>query len=370
MNQTDSFTTRVENYTRRVLPLAHGHQQKAVSDFLLALLLTKSCVQASLARCFDNFEAATRRLSRLLHNERLENEALALAHARALVAQLPLDGVLRLMLDWTSEGSQHLLVAQLLIGRRAIPLFWRAYADGQLKDRMKKYERELVTTLVTEVLASICRRRLLLLADRGFADVDFFALLDQLGVAFLIRTKASVKVLVEDRWQRLEALGWRKNLRRRALGRLWYNASDPRRYFVYQSRARNQQGRWETWHLIGNRPLSAQLAAAEYARRMCGEEAFRDAKRLLGFADAQIADLQAWARMFALVALAMSLLYAVAMHWLAQPKWRNWLRLITTRRRSRRELSLLNAALKLLFKDQCFVRWLDLPPKFNLEAHL
>lgn len=370
MNQTDSLTTRVINYTRRVLPQAHGHQQKAVSDFLLALLLTQSCVQASLARCFDNFEAAARRLSRLLHNERIENEALSLAHARALVAQLPLDGFVRLMLDWTSEGSQHLLVAQLLIGRRAVPLFWRAYADGQRKDRMKKYERELVTTLVTEVLASVSRRRLLLLADRGFADVDFFAFLDELGVAFLIRTKSSVKVFVEDRWQRLECLRWRKNLRRRALGRLWYNASDPRRYFVSQSRTRNKQSRWETWHLIGNRPLSAQLAAAEYARRMCGEEGFRDAKRLLGFADAQIADLQAWCRMFALVALAMALLYGVAMHWLAQPKWRSWLRLITSRRCSRREVSLLFATLMLLFKDQCFAQWLDLPPKFNLEAHL
>src|SRR5882724_9183255 len=38
------------------------------------------------------------------------------------------------------------------------------------------------------------------------------------------------------------------------------------------------------------------------------EEGFRDAKRLLGFAEARIAELLAWARMFALVAAALLLL--------------------------------------------------------------
>jgi hypothetical protein len=370
MPNQNSLTTRVEDYIKRVLPDAHGHQQKAVGAFVAALLVTQSCVQAALARYFDNFEAASRRLTRLLHNTALEPEALAQAHAAALVAQVPGSGVVRLMLDWTSEGTQHLLVASLLIGRRALPLYWRAYADGELKDRTKQLERAFTQTLIERVCAPLCRRRLLLLADRGFADVEFFAQLDDLGVAFIIRTKASLKVRWQGDWRRLETLRWAGNQRCRALGRLWYNASDPRRYFICQSRARNKKGAWGIWHLVSNRPLTAQLCAAEYARRMAGEQGFRDAKTLLGFRAAQVADLQAWTRLFTLVALALSLLYAVAMRWLAQPQWSAWLRQLTSRRRQRREVSLVHATLRLLFKEPLFLDWLTQPVNLNLEAHL
>jgi hypothetical protein len=48
--------------------------------------------------------------------------------------------------------------------------------------------------------------------------------------------------------------------------------------------------------------------AYEYARRFGCEEGFRDAKRTLGFAAARIAQIEAWARMFALVAAALLVL--------------------------------------------------------------
>ncbi len=107
----DALATRLGEYISLVLPDAHGHQQKAVADFVHARVTVQTCCQAVLARVFDTFEAASKRLSRLLHNARLETEELALAHARALVAQLPLSGPLRLRLDWTTEDTQHLLIA-------------------------------------------------------------------------------------------------------------------------------------------------------------------------------------------------------------------------------------------------------------------
>jgi hypothetical protein len=147
-----SLTTRLREYISLVLPDAHGHQQKAVSDFVLALVSAQSCCQATLARCFDNFEAASKRLSRLLHNARLETEELARSPARALVEQLPLTGPVRLSLDWTTEESQHLLVASVRVGSRALPLYWRAYHDTELAERMSLYEREFVRALFSEVL--------------------------------------------------------------------------------------------------------------------------------------------------------------------------------------------------------------------------
>src|SRR5205085_8029103 len=162
----DALATRLGEYISLVLPDAHGHQQKAVSDFVLALITVQGCCQATLARFFDNFEAASKRLSRLLHNARLRPDELALSHARALCQQLPLEGCARLSLDWTTEDSQHLLIASVRVGRRAVPLYWRAYHDAELKERMTGYERQFLRALCNEVRGAAARRRFLLTADR------------------------------------------------------------------------------------------------------------------------------------------------------------------------------------------------------------
>src|SRR5207245_1624798 len=126
----------------------------------------------------------------LPHNARLGTEELARAHASALVQRLPTDGCPRFALDWAVEDSQHLLVASLNIGRRAVPLYWRAYADPELKKRMSRYEREFVRTPFADILGGVARRRFVLTADRWSADVDLLDLLNELGVSYVIRTKA------------------------------------------------------------------------------------------------------------------------------------------------------------------------------------
>src|SRR3712207_7348741 len=93
--------------------------------------------------------------------------------------------------------------------------------------------------------------------------------------------------LFRSRWRRLDSLPWRGNQRRRAWGRVWYTETDPRRVYLVQSRVRDEKGRWEVWHLLSNRNLSAVGMSREYARRFTCEEGFRDGKRLLGFAQAR-----------------------------------------------------------------------------------
>ena len=147
---------------------------------------------------------------------------------------------------------------------------------------MTGYERQFLRALFNEVLRGFARRRLLLTADRWFADVDLLDLLDALGVSYVIRTKSSYKVRVDGRWRKLGSLGWRGNQRRRAWGRVWYCEGDPCRVFLAQARARDAKGRWGVWRLLSNRPLSAHAMTMEYARRFTCEEGFRDGKRLLG----------------------------------------------------------------------------------------
>ena len=71
---------------------------------------------------------------------------------------------------------------------------------------MKELERRFARELFTEVLADVARHRFLLTADRGFADREFFSLVSELGVRFVIRTKANIKVLIGRQWCRLGTL--------------------------------------------------------------------------------------------------------------------------------------------------------------------
>ena len=57
-----ALPTRLEHYINTLLPETHGHQRKAFRDFVAALLVVRTCCQATLARSFSNFEAALGRL--------------------------------------------------------------------------------------------------------------------------------------------------------------------------------------------------------------------------------------------------------------------------------------------------------------------
>jgi hypothetical protein len=365
-----ALTTRLDHYINTMWPETHAHQRKAFRDFVAALLVVRPCCQATLARSFANFEAASRRLTRRLHNPRLEPQGQARVHGQALVTQLPCSGTVRLAIDWTTENQQPLLVASLGVGRRAVPLYWEAYTTAELKGSQRALEHAFVEQLLGTVLHGLARERLVVTADRGFCTGAFLALLDRWGVPFVLRLPACVTVCLGQQWEKLGGLQMHRTTRRRALGRLWLMRSHPRRYWLAQTRARNKKGRWEYWHLASNRPLSAYTMAQEYARRFGCEEGFRDAKRLLGFAHARIADLQAWARMFAVVAAALLVLIQLGTSLLQHPHRAPWLRRVRSRRRVRSELSVIGAVCQLL--DHVSALWDFLPPhaKLNLEAAL
>ena len=126
METPDSTTTRLDHYIESMLPWAHGHQRKALRDFVQAIIAQQTGCQAQVARSFGHQEAAAKRLARLLHNERLEPRYLAAAVLLQALVQLPAHGPVRLALAWTIEGHQHLRVGSRRMGRRAVPIYGRA----------------------------------------------------------------------------------------------------------------------------------------------------------------------------------------------------------------------------------------------------
>ena len=372
MRSPDSATTRLDDYIVDMLPWAHGHQRKALRDFVQAIIDQQTGCQAQLARGFGNQEAAAKRLSRLLHNERLEPRHLADAVLLQALVQLPAHGPVRLAIDWTIEGHQHLLVVSLIVGRRAVPIYWRAYDATVLKGRMKRYELAVMRRAVTRVIQKVGRRRVRVTADRGFADVALFTLLTDLGVAFVIRVKKSTKICIAGVWRQLDTLRFAGNTRRRTLGHLLYCARNPHALWVTMSRKRDAHGQWGLWYVVANRPYTAEQAATEYAYRPGCEAGFRDAKWWLGFAQARIKQITAWSRLFALVAIALLVVVTLASRLLLRQSAQAsaLLRRVASRRRGRCELSLVSAMITLLHQEPGLYDHLVPRLKLKLEGDL
>lgn len=372
MTHQDSETTRLMNYITEVLPWAHGHQLKGITTFVGTIIEKQTGTQAELARGLGNQEAAVKRLSRLLHNERLAPHRLADAVLAQALRQLPPTGKVRLTIDWTIEGTQHLLVVSLVTGGRAVPIYWRAYDATVLKGRMRRYETAVIRRAMTRVQQALGPRRVLVTADRGFADVALVDVLTALGVEFLIRVKGSTKVCVQGRWRQLHTLSFAGNARQRNLGRVAYCASTPHRLWVTRSRARDRHGKWGIWSLISNRPHRAKAAAAEYGRRFGCEQGFRDVKWELGFAQARIQDIHAWSRLFALFALALLVVVSLGIVLLVRGGAAAvaLLRRVASRRRGRWDLSVVSAMVSLLHDDKSLFAHLSPRIKLDLEASL
>ena len=112
--------------------------------------------------------------------------------------------------------------------------------------------------MLTRVLATASPRlRLVVSADRGFADVGLCDLLDSFKIAYILRVKCSTKVYWQGTWCSLSQIGFVGHSRHRELGRILYCASSPHRLWLTLSRQRNKAGEWEVWCLLSNRKRSA-----------------------------------------------------------------------------------------------------------------
>ena len=372
MTHQDAETTRLLDYITEVLPWAHGHQLKGITTFVGAIIEKQTGTQAALARGLGNQEAAVKRLSRLLHNERLAPHRWADAVLAQALRQMPPKGKVRLALDWTIEGVQHLLVVSLVTGGRAVPIYWRAYDATVLQGRMRRYETAVIRRAITRVQGALGLRRVLVTADRGFADVALVDVLTALGVEFIIRVKGSTKVCIQGHWRKLNTLAFAGNARQRNLGRVAYCESTPHRLWVTKSRARDRHGKWGIWALLSNRPHRAKAAAAEYGRRFGCAQGFRDVKWELGFAQARIQDLQAWSRLLALFALALLVVVSLSILLLVRGGAGAvvLLRRVASRRRGRWDLSVVSAMVSLLQDDKSLFAHLSSRIKLDLEATL
>jgi len=232
---------------------------------------------------------------------------------------------------------------------------------------MKRDALAVIRRAVGRVTRAVGTRRVIVTADRGFADGALVTFLSQLGVTCISRVQAGTHVSFQGKWRTLGPWRFRGHERHRSFGALLDCESCPQRVWVSKRRARDAKGNGGIGHVVSHRPATATAVANEYGRRFGCEEGFRDAKWWLGFAKARMAQMKAWSRMFALFARALLVMTSLGSTLLLAQGQRakDLLRRVVSRRRGRCALGLMSAMVRLLQGDKTLYN--DLCPHVKLK---
>ena len=266
----------------------HGTLRKSQRTTLAALvwalvrqpLLGIAAMGHSLAMAHTtSAKHAIKRVDRFLGNTRIDLEV---ACGDLIATVIDTAKEVHLTLDWTDpktkDGRFQTLSCNVRAHGRALPIAWVTVRKDQLKHHMREYEQALCTR-VARLMPSSCH--VILLADRGFATVKFFRVLDGLGWDWVIRSKGNILVDLANHWHPLVLLGQTRPVTLDTLIRYGKNAEGGAyagRLVVYA----DAQHR-DPWFLM----VSAGLAdrswgqiVATYGQRFTCEESYKDQKMI------------------------------------------------------------------------------------------
>jgi hypothetical protein len=289
-------------HAKRVLSIT-----SAVVGVINAVSLSIHAIGAGLAQASGLHPKHTiKQVDRLLSNSALSVWALfahwvpyALAATREIVVAL----------DWTDfDADGHATIALSLVTAhgRATPLIWKSVPKTRLKDRRNIYEDEVLLRLHEVLPPGV---QVTVLADRGFGDRKLYALLTDLGFAFVIRFRGDVTVQSAEGEVRLAREWVPTNGRLRQLAGARVTTD---RYRVDTVVAVKKRGMKDAWCLaVHGARLNAAVAVRLYAKRFTIEETFRDTKDLrygLGLSATHVRDVGRRDRLLLICAMAMTLL--------------------------------------------------------------
>ena len=212
-------------------------------------------------------------------------------------------------LDWTdvdADGHSTIALSLVTAHGRATPLVWMTVPKARLKGRRNRYE-DTVLLRLHEVLPPGVT--VTILADRGFGDQHLYALLTDLGFAFIIRFRGVVLVQSRDGEVRPAHAWVPPSGKPRQLKDACVTAD---RYPVGSVVCVKARGMKEAWCLaVGGGAVTGAMAVKRYARRFTIEESFRDTKDSrygLGVSATHVHDVRRRDRLLLICAMAMTLL--------------------------------------------------------------
>jgi hypothetical protein len=215
-------------------------------------------------------------------------------------------------LDWTDfDKDDHCTLAINLITShgRATPMLWMTYQKSKLKNNRGKYERELLG-LLKSILPSICEQ-VVILADRGFSDVDFYDYIKSIGFDFVIRFKKNIYMTIDGTSKQAHAWLLNKAKLYKDVGLTSIEYKIPSVVCVHDKKMK------DSWYLasslggVGMPKVTARTIIKYYGQRFSCEENFRDMKDIrfgMGLSSVRIKSAERRDRILMASAIAVSLL--------------------------------------------------------------
>ena len=240
-----------------------------------------------------------RQLARWLHNAKIKpNQVYHNLISAALIEWQTTE--LEIALDTSVLWERFVIVRLSAIYRgRALPLGWLVLEQGSASVSFAKYA-ELVRT-VASLIPTHCR--VVLLADRGFVDVDLMCLAVDLGWHFTLRAKSNLWVYraFRTRTKMSSLMPPKGEIHLIPVAQVTEQRFGPVALALGHVRTKNG---YERWALITDRPPTLETFA-EYGRRFDIEENFLDDKSA-GFQleSSQLDDADALARLCLILAAA------------------------------------------------------------------
>jgi len=238
-----------------------------------------------IARCMrteGDMHTRYKRLDRFLRNGRFETSKTAFG-LLGITRGRNHEGLLPILIDQSAVGDVQVIAASFPYQGRAIPIAMKTFEYQGIAVSQNKIEKDFFSQLQGTIGKE---NTLLLIMDRGYADVKYILDFNEQGVLYIIRGCRNVKVEYNEGGK----------LKRIGLGRLPHRQGEARRYrnVIYHDKERvlldiivyREKGFKEPWFLIVPPGTEEILPTEEvvkwYRSRMKIEVNFRDFKSYLG----------------------------------------------------------------------------------------
>lgn len=180
-----------------------------------------------------------------------------------------------LAMDWTDfeeDKQTTLTIHQISRHSRAMPLLWKSVEKENLKNKRNQYEDEMLNQLKKNLPSDT---KVIILADRGFADTKLMDLLTRLGFDYVIRIKKNFYIETPDGVSKV-AHGWlsEENKAVTIKDALLTEEKFSIKRFVAVKDAKMKQA----WFLVSSLEVSATTLIKLYSKRFTIEEGYRDFK--------------------------------------------------------------------------------------------
>jgi len=220
-----------------------------------------------------------KRLSRFVGNTSVQIEETGRHLLQWLIGrQGPLLPLVVLM-DWTEEHDQFVLLFSVKWRKRSLPFYW--YSAG--KKEFYRSQNSIEYTAIRLIQSWVPEgQRMTLIADRGFARSRLFQMLKKLGIDFIVRIPKTTHLISRKHRGSLASVGLVEgkiqDVRNAVLG---LDAKVPVRMVMKKAKIEGKLTRWFlATSLTGERKESI---VSLYERRMGIEATFKDLKTTLGW---------------------------------------------------------------------------------------